>query len=130
MFRARFYSNRVISMENDHTEYVLEERPWGRFERFVANNECTVKLIYVDSGKRLSYQYHKKRSEFWKVVSGKLRVTLDGKELILDVGEKIEIPVGAKHRMEGITDSVVLEIAFGHFDENDIVRLDDDYKRA
>ena len=48
----------------------IVERPWGRF--LVLNDEPTYKLkrIEVDPGGRLSYQYHKKRSEAWTVVEG------------------------------------------------------------
>ena len=47
-----------------------EERPWGRF--FVIHNESNYKLkrIEVDPGRRLSYQFHTKRSESWILVKG------------------------------------------------------------
>ena len=56
-----------------------EERPWGRF--FVIHDEKKYKLkrIEVDSGGRLSYQYHKKRSETWTIIEGEALVTLDDK---------------------------------------------------
>ncbi len=110
-------------------ETIVDNRPWGKFEQFAANEKCTVKLLHVDADKRLSYQYHGKRSEFWKVVRGKVNIVLDGKKKTLSEGDSIEIPIGAKHRIEGVENSVILEIAFGEFDENDIVRLEDDFNR-
>lgn len=107
----------------------VEERPWGSYELFVTNANCTVKLLHVRAEERLSYQYHKNRSEFWRVVSGRVLITLDGKEMILNTGDSVSIPVGVKHRLRGIENSSILEIAFGKFDENDIVRLEDDYNR-
>jgi mannose-6-phosphate isomerase len=107
-----------------------ENRPWGKFEKFHENKACTVKLIYVNANSRLSLQYHKKRSEFWKVIKGTAMVELDEKTVTLQEGETISIPRQAKHRVLALeNDCVILEIAYGKFDENDIVRLEDDYHR-
>jgi len=111
-------------------ESITEQRPWGSFELFTLNEKSTVKLVNVNSGKRLSLQYHSKRSEFWKVVMGKIEVVLNSAKIILKKGETITIPVGAIHRITGIEDSIVLEISFGEFNEKDIVRLDDDFGRS
>jgi mannose-6-phosphate isomerase len=108
-----------------------EIRPWGRFEKFHENKSCTVKLIYVNANSRLSLQYHKKRSEFWKVIKGTAVVEIDKKTIVLREGETITIPRQAKHRVLALeSDCIILEIAYGRFDENDIVRLEDDYKRV
>lgn len=108
-----------------------EKRPWGRFEKFHENKPCTVKLIHVDPNSRLSLQYHKNRSEFWCVVKGVATVELDGKHHVLEEGQSLEIPRRAKHRLAAVKEGcVVLEIAYGKFDEKDIVRIEDDYNRA
>lgn len=108
-----------------------ENRPWGKFEKFHENKACTVKLIYVNANSRLSLQYHKKRSEFWKVIKGTAMVEIDEKTVTLREGETITIPRQAKHRILALeNDCVILEIAYGKFDENDIVRLEDDYHRV
>ena len=108
-----------------------EIRPWGRFEKFHENKSCTVKLIYVNANSRLSLQYHKKRSEFWKVIKGTAVVEIDKKTIVLREGETITIPRQAKHRVLALeSDCIILEIAYGRFDENDIVRLEDDYQRV
>jgi mannose-6-phosphate isomerase len=108
-----------------------EIRPWGRFEKFHENKSCTIKLIYVNANSRLSLQYHKKRSEFWKVIKGTAVVEIDKKTIVLREGETITIPRQAKHRVLALeSDCIILEIAYGRFDENDIVRLEDDYQRV
>lgn len=108
-----------------------ENRPWGRFEKFHENKSCTVKLIYVNANSRLSLQYHKKRSELWKVVKGTAMVEIDEKTIVLGEGETITIPRQAKHRVLALeNECIILEIAYGRFDENDIVRLQDDYQRV
>jgi mannose-6-phosphate isomerase len=108
-----------------------ESRPWGRFEKFHENKSCTVKLIYVNANSRLSLQYHKKRSEFWKVIKGTALVEIDEKRIVLGEGETITIPRQAKHRVLALeSECIILEISYGRFDENDIVRLEDDYQRV
>jgi mannose-6-phosphate isomerase len=108
-----------------------ESRPWGRFEKFHENKYCTVKLIYVNANSRLSLQYHKKRSEFWKVIKGTAMVEVDEKRIVLGEGDTITIPRQAKHRVLALkSECIILEISYGRFDENDIVRLEDDYQRA
>ena len=108
-----------------------ESRPWGKFEKFHENKSCTVKLIYVNANSRLSLQYHKKRSEFWKVIKGSAMVEIDEKTIILEEGETITIPRQARHRvLARERECIILEIAYGKFDENDIVRIEDDYQRV
>jgi mannose-6-phosphate isomerase len=109
----------------------MEKRPWGHFERFTLNEPCTVKLVYVDGDKRLSLQYHNNRSEFWRVIKGPVRVQIGEEKKLLQTGDSITIPRGARHRLEGAgTDGIILEISRGDFDEEDIVRIEDDYKRT
>jgi mannose-1-phosphate guanylyltransferase len=112
-------------------EIYSERRPWGKFEKFHENKPCTVKLIHVDPNSRLSLQYHTNRSEFWQVVKGTATVDLDGENYILNEGDSLNIPKRARHRLGALDEGcVVMEIAYGKFDELDIVRLEDDYSRA
>jgi mannose-6-phosphate isomerase len=108
-----------------------EDRPWGRFEKFHENQLSTVKLIYIKANSRLSLQYHRQRQEFWKVIKGTAQVELDGKIIEVKEEENIVIPKGAKHRVKALNNNcVILEISYGNFDENDIVRIEDDYERT
>jgi mannose-6-phosphate isomerase len=109
----------------------IEERPWGRFEQFVHNEPCSVKLLYVKASSRLSLQYHNRRKEFWKVIRGPVDVQIGDDVITGNEGDEFEIPVGVKHRLQGLSShGIILEISFGDFDEQDIVRLDDDFGRA
>ena len=110
-----------------------EERPWGRF--FVLHDELTYKLkrIEVDPGERLSYQYHRKRSEAWTIVEGTGVITLDGIDKEYTKGQTLNIPKGVKHRIEnkGKEKVVFIEVQTGsYFGEDDIVRIEDDYNRT
>lgn len=112
-------------------EQVTEERPWGGFVRLSHNEPTSVKIIWVEPGKRLSLQSHKKRSEFWRVLEGRIAVHLDGKEFVLEKDQEVFIPCGSKHRASGIdVPSRWLEISFGDFDEDDITRYEDDFGRS
>lgn len=106
-------------------------RPWGGFEQFTLNQRTTVKVISVAPGQRLSLQRHRLRGEMWHVLDGPLEVTVGAKTWTAAVGEAIWIPQGETHRAAnpGAHQARFLEVAFGHFDEDDIERLEDDYDR-
>ncbi|MFA7314413.1 MAG: phosphomannose isomerase type II C-terminal cupin domain [Candidatus Magasanikbacteria bacterium] len=107
-----------------------EERPWGKFKQFCHNEQVTVKIISVKPHSKLSLQYHHKRDEFWRVVSGKGQIII-GEEIIdVQIGDEHFIPKTTKHRMMTKNDELeIMEISFGEFDENDIIRLEDNYNR-
>lgn len=111
----------------------FEQRPWGSFTVLDEGPDYKVKRIEVLPGKRLSYQRHARRSEHWMIVAGSANVTLDGQEVILNIGDTISIDVGASHRVENpaSTTLVFIEIQRGSYlGEDDIVRLEDDFGRA
>jgi mannose-6-phosphate isomerase-like protein (cupin superfamily) len=108
-----------------------DERPWGAFEQFTQNEDSTVKILVVRAGQQFSLQTHERRDEFWRIISGSGIVTVDEEQLDAQPGDEFWVPRGSAHRAHASgTDLVILEISFGHFDENDIVRLKDDYGRA
>ena len=112
-------------------DVVVETRPWGAFEQLVCNEQVTVKVITVEPGQRLSLQRHDHRGEMWQVLDGPMDITLDASTWTATAGERVWVPQGTVHRMgnSGSTPVRVLEVAFGHFDEDDIHRLEDDYER-
>lgn len=108
-------------------------RPWGEY--FVLDNSLTqkVKRIVVKPQQRLSYQYHKFRSEIWVITSGEAIVTINYVDTLFKVGEVVTIPVGAKHRVQNnaLEDLIFIEVQLGnYFGEDDIIRIADDYQRA
>ncbi len=117
---------------NPTTEVFAIERPWGGFEQFVSNETVTVKIITVTAGHRLSLQRHQDRGEMWQVIDGPMDITVDDRTWAAPAGETIWVPRGATHRMgnSGTATARLLEVAFGHFDEDDIERLEDDYSRG
>lgn len=110
-----------------------DSRPWGDYWVLVDDPSYKLKRIDVWAHKRLSYQKHAHRAEHWIVVRGRARVTLDGREIELERGGTVDIPLGAAHRMENPGDEILtfVELQSGsYFGEDDIVRLDDDFGRA
>jgi mannose-6-phosphate isomerase-like protein (cupin superfamily) len=107
------------------------EKPWGKFEQFTHDELTTVKIISVNPGASLSLQTHKNRAEFWRVLAGHPTVTIGGEQIPANPGEEFHIGKTQPHRLEAKDDPVkILEIAYGVFDENDIVRLEDKYGRT
>ncbi len=108
------------------------DRPWGRFFVIQDDNDYKIKRIEVNSGHRLSYQYHKKRSEHWIIVKGQATIKLENNTIIKNPGESIYIPKEAAHRIQNNSTEtlVIIEIQLGtYFGEDDIVRIEDDYNR-
>ncbi len=111
---------------------LVTKRPWGSFTTYIVNSDgVTVKTIVIHPGQRLSLQYHSKRSERWVCLEGEAVVEINGRKRILHPNQEAVVPVGAKHRLgAGPLGARVLEIVHGIFNEDDIVRLEDDYRRV
>jgi mannose-6-phosphate isomerase-like protein (cupin superfamily) len=106
--------------------------PWGRWSVIQDEIDFKVKKIEVFPGMRLSYQKHLKREEHWQVVRGEGKVTIDGREYLLNTGDCINIAREALHRIENIGKEtlIFIEVQRGeYFGEDDIVRVEDDYGR-
>lgn len=108
----------------------VTKKPWGEFRQFTLNETTTVKTLIVHRGEELSLQTHTHRSEYWFVLEGHPRIT-NGDDIIDAIPEQeFFIEQGAQHQIAAPHDKVViLEIVYGQFDENDIVRLSDKYQR-
>jgi mannose-6-phosphate isomerase len=110
-----------------------ETRPWGSFHVLDEQPGFKVKRIVVEPKGRLSLQSHKHRSEHWTVVNGTATVTVGDTVIAMTRGQSIDIPLGAKHRLENLHDGLVeiVEVQFGDYlGEDDIVRYDDIYARS
>jgi mannose-6-phosphate isomerase len=109
-----------------------ENRPWGAFHVLDEQKGFKVKRITVNEGGRLSLQSHTHRSEHYTVVSGQATITVNDKVVLMQRGQSLDIPKGAKHRLENLHSGVVevIEVQFGDYlGEDDIIRYDDIYGR-
>ncbi len=110
-------------------------RPWGEFYAWDKGDGWFLKTITIAPKKRLSLQYHHHRSELWILVSGDATATIGPKKgklkrVPLKKGTLFEVPRGYVHRLESKKGGTLIEIAQGTFDENDIVRIEDDHGRV
>ncbi len=115
------------------SSHLAADRPWGRWVVLHQGVGYKVKLIEVWPGHRLSLQFHQHRSEHWVVVSGQARVIIADQVREIMPFESAIIPVGTVHRLENPWSSplVIVEVQRGELlSEEDIVRLEDDYKRV
>ena len=110
-----------------------ENRPWGSFTILDEGDGFKVKRLSVNSGHKLSLQYHHQRSEHWTVVQGVATVTVGEDIKKLKVNESVYIPLKEKHALanEGEELMQLIEVQLGDYlGEDDIVRLEDRYGRV
>lgn len=113
-------------------ESVTIYRPWGNYTVLEESLSYKIKKIVIKPKKRLSLQYHKKRSEHWVVIKGEAKVHIDGKEFTIIHNESAFVPQGKKHRLENSKDYSleIIEVQCGAYvGEDDIVRIEDDFYR-
>ena len=112
-------------------EVKLVTRPWGSFKQFANNEDCTVSLMTVLPSQRLSLQSHTGRAELWIVIDDGAIVQTGDNIKECKAGEEIWIPANERHRLscQGDQSVRVLEVAFGNWQQDDILRYDDDYNR-
>ncbi len=80
----------------------------------------------------MSLQKHHHRSEHWIVVRGAAHVTVNDMQKIVHENESIYIPIGSVHRLEnpGKIALELIEVQTGSYlGEDDIIRIEDDYRR-
>lgn len=139
-----------------------ENRPWGGFfvidetqapqfieaffpslsiEDFLGFEKLSPKFLMVAPGKRLSWQYHHRRSEIWRLIDGVAGVVKSPTDAqtaahALQLGELVRLECGERHRLVGLDGWGVLAEIWQHedpenpSDEDDIVRVEDDFGRG
>ena len=98
------------------------------------------KILIVAPGTRLSWQYHHRRTELWKLIAGEASIVrslddFEGDEQALITGELNVLSQGERHRLVGKESWGIVAEIWNHTDpanpsnEEDIVRLQDDFGR-
>ncbi len=123
------FVNKPIPAGQPRVSFV--ERPWGSFKQYAHNADCTVSLMTVLPGHRLSLQSHTGRAELWIVLDDGAVVQVGDAQREHKAGDEIWIPANEKHRLScaGEKPVRVLEVAFGNWQQADIKRYEDDIKR-
>jgi len=125
-------NKRAAIVEADFRKNIQEDhRPWGKFRSYPYAEARSIKIITVNPGEALSLQYHRYRDEFWVVLDEGLEITVGDQIWQTEKNEEIFIPRNASHRLRctGLKKARVMEIWIGESEEDDIVRLEDDYGR-
>ena len=137
------------------------QRPWGGFlvidedqaqdfsnqffkginiEELKISGKLSPKILIVNPESRLSWQYHNRRAEIWRVYKGKVGVITSEDDIqkeieIYSEGDQITLKQGERHRLIGLDDYGVVAEIWQHTeknhpsDEEDIVRVQDDFGR-
>jgi mannose-1-phosphate guanylyltransferase/mannose-6-phosphate isomerase len=122
----------TASGRREATEPARVFRPWGWYQTMDLGDRFRVKRIQVSPGKKLSLQKHHHRAEHWVVVRGTAEVTRDGEVFLLRENESIYLPLGCVHRLAnpGMIPVEIIEVQTGaYLEEDDIVRIEDDFGR-
>jgi len=108
-----------------------EQREWGNFSVLLDEEGCKVKKIIVKPSHRLSLQLHTGRDEHWTITKGSGWMHVGGEEYYVTAGDRVQINKYQTHRIENDTleDLVFIEVQLGQCNENDIIRIEDDYGR-
>ena len=108
------------------------EKPWGHEIIWAHTDRYVGKTLVIETGKRLSFQYHDVKDEWIHVLEGRLLLTLEDdagavtdRELV--AGEGAWVPTTRKHRYTAIERATVIEVSTPEL--NDVVRLSDDFGR-
>lgn len=130
--------------------YVIDEEQSGKFIEFffqdatdsrnLGSGKISPKILIVEKEKRLSWQYHHRRAELWKVIAGEVGVITSQNDeetpsQVKKTNDIIKLKQGERHRLIGLQEwGVVAEIwqhidALQPSDENDIIRIQDDFGR-
>lgn len=113
--------------------YARTQRPWGSYQVIDQGEGYKVKRIEVLPGGMLSLQVHEHRDEHWTMVNGEAFVTRGDEILRVRSNESVFIPRQEKHRLHNRSDKtcILIEVQSGDYlGEDDIIRLEDIYKRA
>ena len=159
--------NYLIEIEKEIKNFGFEitskdfQRPWGGFlviseeqvqefankffdginiENMKIAGKLSPKILVVKPNSKLSWQYHHRRAEIWKVFKGEVGISrsFDDNQKPLKKffpGDQIKLKKRERHRMIGLNNYAVIAEIWQHTDpnnpsnENDIVRLSDDYGR-
>lgn len=108
-------------------------RPWGWYQSIDECERFKVKRICVQPKASLSLQKHHHRAEHWVVVKGTAEVLCDDQTMLLSENQSTYIPLGAVHRLSnpGSIPLEMIEVQSGSYlEEDDIIRLEDNYGRG
>jgi mannose-6-phosphate isomerase len=138
---TRLWGGFFVIDENEALKFLATYFPSFNKSDINTENKLSPKILIVEAGKRLSWQYHYRRAELWKVIGGMVGVVRSKNDdenvaEIFNTGNTIKLEQGERHRLVGLNDWGIIAEIWQHTnkewpsDEEDIVRLSDDFGRS
>jgi len=138
--KSRPWGGFFLIDEKDLQNFVNAYYTGLRIDKIKISHKLSPKILVITPNKRLSWQYHHRRIELWKVASGSIRVItshddVERNEVLLKEGDEIKLAQGERHRIIGMDEFAVVAEIWIHTDkdnpsdEEDIVRIQDDFNR-
>ncbi|CAA9198003.1 hypothetical protein FLA105534_01915 [Flavobacterium bizetiae] len=138
--QTRPWGGFFVIEESQASDFITKFFPHLKLDEVQITNKLSPKILVVAPEKRLSWQYHFRRAEIWKVVEGPVGVKIsdtdeEGELKTLQNGDFIQMDKGERHRLIGLDSWGVIAEIWQHTDqdnpsdEDDIVRLQDDFGR-
>jgi len=158
-----FYNNTEVQIKSKGFKVISKdfERPWGGFlvidesqaqnfsnqffkgldvQTLKIGGKLSPKILIVKPKARLSWQYHHRRAEIWRVFKGECGIIRsdtdkENEMKIYSEGDQIKLKQGERHRLIGLEDYCLVAEIWQHTDKNnpsneeDIVRVQDDFGR-
>jgi mannose-6-phosphate isomerase len=130
--------------------FVIEEKDAQKFANTYFNKldvqslkisgKLSPKVLLVKPESRLSWQYHHRRAETWRIVKGEVGIVRsfnDTESAVVNYkeGDLITLQKEERHRLVGLKDWAIIAEFWQHTDpsnpsnEEDILRVQDDYSR-
>ena len=137
---SRPWGGFLVIEENDSDKFIEQFFSHLKKEDLIISGKLSPKILLVAPQKKLSWQYHHRRAEIWKLIGGEAGVitsdTDEEKEIkYLQINDIIELKQGERHRLLGLNNWGIIAEIWQHTnashpsDEDDIVRLQDDFGR-
>ncbi len=138
--RKRPWGGFFVIDESQAPQFIATYFPHLSVADFAGYEKLSPKILLVAPHKRLSWQYHFRRAEIWKVVSGTAGVVISDTDeetelQKLSLGTIINLKQGERHRLVGLDEWGIIAEIWQHTDpenpsdEDDIVRVQDDFGR-
>jgi mannose-6-phosphate isomerase-like protein (cupin superfamily) len=108
------------------------DKPWGHEIIWAHTDRYVGKILVLETGRRLSLQFHEIKDEWIHVLDGRLRLFLENDAGDIDVrelgpGDGAHVPVRRTHRYEAIETCRLIEVSTPEL--LDVVRIEDDFGR-
>ena len=137
---SRPWGGFLVIDENDSDKFIEQFFSHLKKEELIISGKLSPKILLVAPQKKLSWQYHHRRAEIWKLIYGEAGVitsdTDEEKEIkYLHINDIIELKQGERHRLLGLNNWGIIAEIWRHTnashpsDEDDIVRVQDDFGR-